>query len=64
MLTITDVCDRLAISKGTVYRLVRSGELRAHKNPGRNGAIRISEEALAAYLSDTLVKAAPDRWVA
>jgi len=55
MLTITDVCDRLNCSPDTVYRLIHSGLLEAHKNPGRNGAMRISETALDAYVAASKV---------
>lgn len=51
MLTIDDVCERLIVSKSTAYRLVRSGQLAAHKNPGPNGSLRISQKALEAFLA-------------
>lgn len=55
MLTIDDVCERLNCSPATAYRLVKIGALRATKNPGRNGMIRVTEEALQDYLTNHLV---------
>ncbi len=60
MLTIADLCERLNCSPATAYRLVKIGALRATKNPGRNGMIRVSEEALADYLTTHLVTVPDD----
>jgi excisionase family DNA binding protein len=57
MLTVADVCERLQCGSAKVYRLVRSGHLRAHKGPGRNGALRVREDDLHAYLVASLVHA-------
>lgn len=50
LLTPKDAAAKLNISLSAVYDLIRSGEL-AHRRVGaKRGRIRISEEALAAYL--------------
>ncbi len=50
MLTIDDVCELLIVSKSTAYRLIRSGQLAAHKNPGPNGSLRIPRKALDEFM--------------
>ena len=57
MLTIADVCQRLGCSQTTAYRLVHMGWLKAHKNPGRNSSLRITEEAFNDYLRANVVGA-------
>ena len=44
------VSDRLNVSLSTVYGLVESGRLGCHRIGQGRGAIRISEDDLAAYL--------------
>lgn len=50
MLTLEDVGRRLRCSTSTAGRLVRSGVIASTKFPGKNGSVRVSEQALAAYL--------------
>lgn len=49
-LTPREVADRLKVSLSTVYGLVESGKLACHRIGLRRGAVRVSEEDLAAYL--------------
>lgn len=51
MLTIAEVCAKMGYSPSTVYRLIRTGKLRAYKNPGASGRVRISEAQLDEYLA-------------
>lgn len=51
MLTATQACERLAVSRDTLRKLIKSGDLRAMKvGPGANAHWRISEEAIADYI--------------
>ncbi|TWT96127.1 Helix-turn-helix domain protein [Botrimarina colliarenosi] len=50
LLTVAMVAERLRVSRTTVYQLVESGKLGAHRIGGGRGAIRVSEDELAAYL--------------
>ena len=50
MLTVEDVAARLSISKGTVYKAIREGVLRANRF---GAALRISEDNLRAYVDST-----------
>jgi excisionase family DNA binding protein len=57
MLTAAQVRERLGISQRTLFRLIYSGQLEAIKTgPGKNAEIRVSEEALAAFLETRKVK--------
>ena len=47
MLTVKQVAERLGISRGLVYKLVRAGELGSHRI---GAAIRIAEDQLREYL--------------
>ena len=65
-LTVNDVAARLQISTSSVYLLVEHGQLPHHRVGARRGAIRVSEDDLAAYLHgcrekprEQPVKAAP-----
>lgn len=60
MLTVADVCERLQCGSAKVYRLVHDGYLRAHKGPGRTGALRFHEGDLDEYLAGSLVRAASE----
>ena len=59
MLTLNEVCDRLRMSRKTVIKLILSGDLEAsrHGNAGNggNGAYRVTEEALDAYVESCKV---------
>jgi excisionase family DNA binding protein len=51
MLTATQTCERLGVSRETLRKLIKSGELRAMKiGPERAAHWRISEEAVADYI--------------
>jgi excisionase family DNA binding protein len=58
-LTIADVGDRLGLSEGTVYLLLKSGRLRSYKVGAKGGRYRVSEAHVAAYLAS--VETDPDR---
>lgn len=49
-LTIAQVCARLNVSRWTVHRRIKSGELEAIKDGNGNRFVRISEESLARYI--------------
>lgn len=51
-LTVAEVAQRLKIGVSTVYVLINSGQLLHHRIGARRGAIRISEDDLAAYLAN------------
>ena len=50
MLTVPEVAERLRVAVSTVYALVESGKLGAFRIGPNDGAIRVSEEQLEAYL--------------
>ena len=50
LLTVAEVAARLRVSRTCVYQLVNLGRLPHHRIGEEGGAIRISEEDLAAYL--------------
>jgi excisionase family DNA binding protein len=50
MLTVPEVAERLRVAVSTVYALVESGKLGAFRIGPNDGAIRVSEEQLQAYL--------------
>ena len=50
-LTVREVATRLRVSASSVYLLVENGRLSHHRIGARRGAIRVSEEDLAAYLA-------------
>ena len=49
LLTRQEVCEHLKVSIDTLQRLIAKGEIQALRVGGRG--IRVSEEALEAYLS-------------
>lgn len=51
MLTVPEVAERLRVAVSTVYALVESGKLQAFRIGPHDGAIRVSEEQLEAYLN-------------
>jgi len=55
-LTVSDVAERLNVSKMTVYRLVHSGKLPAVHI---SHSFRISEESVSDYLAGAAVEADP-----
>jgi excisionase family DNA binding protein len=58
-LTVADVATRLTVSKMTVYRMVKLGQLAGIRVGSGAGTIRISEAAYAEYLRARPSAAAP-----
>lgn len=50
LLRVAEIAKRLSISSSKVYQLIEKGELPHHRI---GGAVRVSEEQLAAYLEVT-----------
>jgi excisionase family DNA binding protein len=50
--TVKAVAERLSCSTATVYGLIAAGRLRHYRIGTGRGAIRITEEQLAEFLSD------------
>ena len=50
-MTVKQAAARLEVSAATVYALVSAGKLRCHRVGLGRGAIRISDEHLAAFLA-------------
>ena len=58
-LSATEVCDRLRVSRDTLTKLIKSGDLKASKvGPHFNSHYRIKEEDLDAYLDKQAAEAA------
>lgn len=51
MLTVPEIAERLRVAVSTVYALVEAGKLGAFRIGPNDGAIRVSEEQLEAYLN-------------
>ena len=59
-LTAAEACERLRVSHETLRKLIKSGDLKAHKvGPGRTSPYRISEEDADAYIKQQTVQATP-----
>ena len=56
MLTVKQVAERLGVSSSQVYALCSSGKLAHYRFGVGKGALRISEEQLAAFLAATTFK--------
>lgn len=56
MLTVKQVAERLGVSKAQGYALCSSGKLPHHRMGNGRGAIRVSEEQLAAFLGASRFK--------
>ncbi len=50
MLKVSELAKRLSLSESKIYQLVEEGKLSHHRF---GGAIRFSEEQIAAYLEET-----------
>ena len=50
MKTVKQVAEYLTVSETIVYRLIESGELKAHRIGIGRGTIRVSDEQLKDYL--------------
>lgn len=60
-LTVADVAALLRVSRWSVKRYIDSGELRAIKADGRNGAIRIPVSSYRDYIERHTVTAEETR---
>ena len=60
LLTVKDVAGRLCVSIASVYRLIESGRLPAHRIGVGRGTLRVSEAALESYLRSVEVVAGED----
>ncbi|GAA0454034.1 helix-turn-helix domain-containing protein [Streptomyces stramineus] len=63
-LNAIEVAERLRVSRSTVYNLIASGRLAAHRNGGgeiRPRGVRIAEAAVEAFLSDSLISPPGDK---
>lgn len=63
---VSDACTMLAnktrpVSRSTVYRLIKSGEIEAYKGRGRTSNYLIDAASIEAYLSRQAVKPSYDR---
>lgn len=63
MFKVKSVAERLQCSPATVYALIASGKLRHYRIGTGRGAIRVSEDQIAEFLSGAEAKstAAPPR---
>jgi excisionase family DNA binding protein len=59
-LTAKQVAERLSLSRAQVHALIASGKLPCHRFGNGRGAIRVSEEQLAAFLEATKFKPAAE----
>lgn len=58
-LSANEACERLRISRDTLTKLIKSGDLRAHKvGSGRTSPYRISEAAISEYVERQTAQAA------
>jgi len=58
-LSAAEACERLRLSRETLRKLIKSGDLKAHKtSPGRTAPYRISEQAIDEYLTRQTAEAA------
>lgn len=60
-LTVKEIAGVLRVSRWSVGRLIEAGELSAVKADGRNGAIRIPESSVHAYIQRHTVTAKETR---
>ena len=56
MYTVRQIAETLNVSESNVYALVASGRLTSHRIGNGRGVVRISEQALQAYLATCCVK--------
>lgn len=58
-LTAAEARKRLGVSRETLRKLIKSGQLKAHKvSDGRTSPYRVSEDEIAAYTERQSAKAA------
>jgi excisionase family DNA binding protein len=59
-LSMAETCRRLRLSRWTVRKLIRDGEIQAVKGPARNAPIRVYATSVADYLTrNTISPPAP-----
>jgi excisionase family DNA binding protein len=58
LLTVKEVSEQLAVSRGCVYELISSGRLRHARIGCGRGTIRIPRDAVDALLADSLESSA------
>jgi excisionase family DNA binding protein len=51
-LRVREVAERLDVDKALVYRLVQSGQLRAHQLGGKGCTVRIAEDDFERWLGE------------
>ncbi len=56
LLTVREVAEKLRLHENTVRRLVRDGELAAHRRKGASTRIRITEQSVNDYLHSITVR--------
>jgi excisionase family DNA binding protein len=54
-LSTKETCEVLKLSRWTVMRMIRSGELEAVKGAARNAPLRIKEESIRRYIDRNTV---------
>jgi excisionase family DNA binding protein len=52
-MTVRQAARRLEVAPSTVYSLIAAGKLQASRHGVKRGTIRISEDQLAAYQTET-----------
>lgn len=57
-LTKAEVADLLRVHEATVSRYIKKGLLRAVKNPGSNGHVRIEKASVDEYIAEHAVEVA------
>lgn len=58
-LTAAEARKRIGVSRETLRKAIKAGDLKAHKSgPARNSHYRISEEAVTEYLKRQMARAA------
>lgn len=56
LLTVREVAEKLRLHENTVRRMVRDGELAAHRRKGTSTRIRITAQSVNEYLHSTAVR--------
>ena len=56
MMTVREVAEKLSLSISQVYSLLASGKLPHHRFGVGRGAIRVTEEQLAAFVEASIFK--------